>query len=311
MFDISKLTAYINDNNQQLFSKACLDFRSIGVKGIGSMRIEPDVKTTKRIHSLDQQIFIQPAAAGQFQSSGNTILAEVDLSTVKIMANSGLYIESLNDTFLQNSLRAGYNDTMPKNIENQYTQLLIDKIHEQFEYMVWSNSPATSVAPAGLIYQMSGDTKVNKINWKPDTGTTLSEWVARLGQLRSSLPNPIQREKDLVTFCSINQFYNFNTAAVIAGNYNIGENVLGKNLNNGLDPILIPGTNMHLVAVPGMPDGNLVSGLWSNFIYACDLENEPWKLTSWYSNDFREFRTSLYHKLGFFYLFPEYIAMTY
>ena len=158
---------------------------------------------------------------------------------------------------------------------------------------------------------MSGDTLVTKINFAPHTGTTQSQWIQGLGQVRASLPGAIQNEKDLVCFCSINQYYNFITANVIGNNFNIGEGLLGKNLNDGLTPIKVPGTSMWLVAVPGMSDSNMVATLWSNLIYAFDMEDEVVKnLTSWYSNDFRSFRTSIYHKLGFFYLYPEYIAMT-
>lgn len=67
-FNLSNLTSYVNDNAQDLFTKAVLDFRSVGIKGIGSMRMEPDVKSTKRIHTLDQDVIIQAAASGAFTS---------------------------------------------------------------------------------------------------------------------------------------------------------------------------------------------------------------------------------------------------
>ena len=121
-FQLNTLTQYVNDNSQTLYTKAVLDFRSVGIKGIGSMRMEPDVKSTKRIHTLDQDVVIQPAASGQFVSSGNTNLAQVDLSVTKIMINNELYVEQLSDYFLQLSLKAGYNDTLPKAVEEIYVK---------------------------------------------------------------------------------------------------------------------------------------------------------------------------------------------
>lgn len=304
---LDKLTAYVNDNEQTLFTKAALDFRAIGIKGIGGMRIEPDVPTTKNIHKILQEVYVQPEAEGDFVSSGKTIYDVVPISTTRLMMNIDIYVNKLKDYFTQLSLKAGYNETLPTEMLQIYEKNLVDQAHEKFQYMAFSNTAASTYAPSGLIYQASGNTSVTKVDFKATSGTTFTEWTYGLGKIRSSVHEYAQRQPDFACFCSLNQFNNYILSAIVDKNPIVNQVIAN---NDGLSSIKVQGTNMWLVPQPGFSDSYFLASPWSNLGYAYDNTDQIMpRLKSWYSDDKRLFRTSLTHSLGFFIVEPEYCAL--
>lgn len=71
----------------------------------------------------------------------------------------------------------------------------------------------------------------------------------------------------------------------------------GKPLN---DEIVIPGTNVKLIAVNGLNGTNkMIAGqLDRNFFYGCDMMNDEEKFEFWYSQDNREFRLAIEFNVG-------------
>lgn len=82
----------------------------------------------------------------------------------------------------------------------------------------------------------------------------------------------------------------------------------GKPMDN---EIMIPGTNVKLIAVNGLNGtGKMVAGqLDKNFFYGCDLMNDEEKFEFWYSQDNREFRLAIEFNAGVQVAFPNEVVL--
>jgi hypothetical protein len=82
----------------------------------------------------------------------------------------------------------------------------------------------------------------------------------------------------------------------------------GKALN---DEIVIPGTNVKLIAVNGLNGTKkMIAGqLDRNFFYGCDMMNDQEKFEFWYSQDNREFRLAIEFNAGVQVAFPNYVVL--
>ena len=82
----------------------------------------------------------------------------------------------------------------------------------------------------------------------------------------------------------------------------------GKPMDN---EIMIPGTNVKLIAVNGLNGtGKMVAGqLDKNFFYGCDLMNDEEKFEFWYSQDNREFLLAIEFNAGVQVAFPNEVVL--
>lgn len=82
----------------------------------------------------------------------------------------------------------------------------------------------------------------------------------------------------------------------------------GKPMDN---EIVIPGTNVRLIAVNGLNGTNkMIAGqLDKNFFYGCDMLNDEEKFEFWYSQDNREFRLAIEFNAGVQVAFPDEVVL--
>lgn len=82
----------------------------------------------------------------------------------------------------------------------------------------------------------------------------------------------------------------------------------GKPMDN---EIMIPGTNVRLIAVNGLNGTNkMIAGqLDKNFFYGCDMLNDEEKFEFWYSQDNREFRLAIEFNAGVQVAFPDEVVL--
>ena len=71
---------------------------------------------------------------------------------------------------------------------------------------------------------------------------------------------------------------------------------------------MLPGTNVRVIAVPGMADDKAVAGRLSNFFYGTDLESDMETFDLWYSKDNREFRIDVSFIAGVQIAYPSEVA---
>ena len=297
-FNVGALTQWVNDNSQELLTKAVLQAETIPY-----VTVIPGIKYKERLKYLATDALIQQGGCG-FTGSGTTTLDEKDILVTSLKVTEELCPEDLNSYSLQLSMKPGYNTNIP--FEALYAEQKVKEIQKGIEIMIWGNQAASATAFAGFQNLLNADGDVHdytSFTWC-STGNTASDFLGAIYAMINLLPAEIQGFDDLHLFVGHEVFRKITQALVIANLYHID-----LTSNNGLTPFMFPGTNVKLVPLNGL-NGTCVTCLTpaSNLIYATDLQSEEDKLKVWWSEDYQIVRMVCNWKSGVSYYFGDYIV---
>jgi hypothetical protein len=131
------------------------------------------------------------------------------------------------------------------------------------------------------------------------TSITTSNIEGLIDDMYNALPADIADADDLVLFVGIDTFKKYTTALREANLFHYAADSAGME-------IVIPATNMKLIAVGGLNGTNrMFAGRLSNFFVGTDLANEEEDYRFWYSQDNDEVRFRATMKYGVQVAFPD------
>ena len=298
-FNVGALTQWVNDNSQELLTKAVLQAETIPY-----ITVIPGVKYKERLKYLATDALFQQGGCG-FTASGTTTLTEKDLLVTTLKITEELCPEDLNSYSLQLSMKPGYNTNIP--FEALYAEQKVKEIQKGIELMIWANTVASSTNCSGFLYLMNNDADVHDLTFAwCSTGNTASNYLAAIYAMQNALPAEIQSFDDLTLFVGHEVFRMIVQSLIIANLYHVD-----VTNNNGFTSFIFPGTNIKIVPVNGL-NGTCDAVLTpaSNLIYVTDLESEEDKLKVWWSEDYQIVRTVCNWKSGVSYYFGDYIVLS-
>ena len=294
-FSFDSMTAYVEENRADLISKAILGAKTLGL----GVDIRTGIKSSEKIPVLESTVPFQ-AAACSFTSSGTTTFSQVSIATVGIQFAEQLCLNDLNTYFTQKYLPAGANiDSL--SIAQQIIDRKIAQVAKNVEQMIWQGK--TTYTNSSVLKQMNGwlstiDTAGTAV---AATASTLNSTnvLTIFDDVYAKVPAAAIANEPIVAFCGYDTFRIL--AAKITSTYGIyGSQYTTDNVWNNWE-LMYPGTNMKVVAVPGMNNDNavdtgvlptavknrIIATYASNLVYGTDLQSDTDNMEAWWSKDDR------------------------
>ncbi len=296
-FSFDAMTAYVEENRADLITKAILGGVTLG-KGVD---IRTGIKSSEKIPVIESTVPFQ-AEACSFTSSGTTTFSQINIATVGINFAEQFCLKDLNTYFTQKYLPAGAN-----NDSLTIAQTIIDRklaqVARNVENMIWAGK--TTYTNSTVLKQMNGwlatiDTAGTAVAATPST-LNATNVLTIFDDVYAKVPAAALVNEPVVAFCGLDTFRTL--AAKITSTYGIyGSQYNTDNVWNNWE-MMYPGTNMKVIAVPGLSDATVDTGsipsavrnriiatYASNLVFGTDLQSDLENIEAWYSKDDRVWR---------------------
>lgn len=298
-FDQSTLIAYVEENKAELLTKAILGGVTLG-QGVD---IRTGIKSTEKIPVLETTVPFQAGSSCGFTTSGTTTVSQISIAVSPIMIAEELCLKDLNAYFTQKDLPAGSNN-QTTSLEADIINRKVAQIAKNVEQMIWQGK--TTYTNSTVLKQINGwlatiDTAGTAVAATPSTMNSTNV-LTIFDNIYASIPAAAIANETVVAFCGMDTFRTL--AAKITSTYGI----YGSNYNTdgvwGRWTLMYPGTNMKVIAVPGLNNDNavdtgvlptavknrVIATYASNLIFGTDLQSDLGSLETWYSKDDRKLK---------------------
>ena len=249
-FSLGTMTAYIEENKAELITKAIL-----GAKTMGLVDVRNGIKSKERIPVLESTTPWQAGTSCGFSTSGTTTISQITLETTPIQVMEELCLNELEQYFTQKWLPAGANNDSTS-LEGQIINRKIAQIANQVERALWQGKTT-----------YTNDTVLKAINGFISTIDTAGTAVAATQQasiststvrgifedIYSKIPAAAAWGEEVVAFCGMDTFKLLTLKLTTDDLYHYTTDAAANRWE-----IVYPGTNMRIIAVPGMNNDNSV-----------------------------------------------------
>lgn len=312
-FDVSALTNYTKENEQLLVTSSVFNAKTqkkISAQG----NVMTGVKSSEQINRIDTDAVFQAGGTCGFNASGTTAITQRAVTIGKFKVNEALCPKTLESKYTQKALQIGSrNETIP--FEQEYTDKKSARIAAQLETALWQGDTASGTANLarfdGLIKLI--DAASNEILSNTDvytvggpiaaaTGITQDNVIDIVDGVFKALPIAILDKDDTEIVCGWDTFRKYVLALR-------EKNLYHYSADNKDGELVIPGTNIKLVALNGLNGTNRVFGLrWSNVFLGVDMLNEEEKWEIFFAKEADEVRFVAEWKMGVNVAFPDEIV---
>lgn len=305
-FSLGTMTAYVEENKADLITKAILGAKTLGL----GVDIRTGIKSSAKIPVLESTVPFQ-ASSCAFNSSGTTTINQVSIAVTDIMFQESFCLNDLNQYYTQKYLPAGsINESF--SIAQNIIDRKLAQVARNVEQMIWQGK--TTYGNSTVLKQINGwlstiDTAGTAV---AATASTLNSTnvLTIFDDVYAKVPAAAIANEPIVAFCGYDTFRIL--AAKITSTYGIyGSQYTTDNVWNNWE-LMYPGTNMKVVAVPGMNNDNpvdtgslptavrnrIIATYASNLVYGTDLQSDTDNIEAWYSQDNRVWRLHGQFKAG-------------
>jgi hypothetical protein len=319
-FLVTGLTAYVEQNEQQLVSQSLFEARTQQLI-VSEGNVMTGVKGSETVNRMDTDVFFQDDSSCGFAASGTTEFTQRTLTVGKIKTQEILCPKDLEGKYLQKALPAGSNyDTMA--FAQEYTNLKTGKIAEALEVAIWQATGSGYGGTNGLLNKFKGikqlitDASTTPVNANvtgfygsgaPITGIdTADKAKAAVLAVVKALPAKIKGKSDVRIFCG------WDTFDLLIAKYvdlNLFHYNLGSDKNDPNTEFIVPGTSYKVIPVHGLTDTNAIYAFrMSNIFLGVDLQGEEERFEMWYSQDDRNVKFHASLKIGVQFAFMDEIV---
>lgn len=321
-FSLTGLTNYVNQNTLPLMTKAVF-----GAKSIAMANKMVGLKSTSAINIMDTTAAFAYGVSCAFSNNGTTTFSQRNIAVKHLKVHESLCPQALEQTWLQHHLPQGsLYQAIP--FEEAYANQKVAMIGRQLESISWVGDSTSIDGWKDAIDAVTGGTEgvtdpinanalaytgnasaITKAQFITNaTGTTSRRTV--LQAIERAIPTDILGSDDVVVFCGWDVFRLFRQDIVASNYFNLS---YYEGMQSG--EMVIPGSNIKLVAVPGLNEGiggntsySIYAMRTSNLVFGTDLLNEQEKFEIFYAKEAMEVRFICEFKAGFQVAFPEQIV---
>jgi len=300
-FSLGTLTAYTDQERLPLITKAVFSARTAALftKQVG-------IKSAAALNLMDTDAALQSGTACGWNvagaASGTTTFTQRNITVAAMKIQEALCPRSLEQYWMQSQLTQGSNyDGVP--FEQAYAEQKALRIAEALENAIWSGS--TLVTGLLTILNAASGSTVSG-NTAAVSSITTGNAIQVFDNIYNQIPQAILTRNDLVIFCGWNVFRTL--IGALKANTGVMYNQVDlQGLADG--DIIYPGTNVRVVAVPGLLNYNrLVCSYLGNFFYGTDLLSDEENFELWYSKDNDEVRFQAAFKVGVQVAYPDLVV---
>lgn len=302
--NLAGLANYVKENEQQLATSLVFKPKTAQlIEGAGNVMV--GVKSSETINVMETDAVFQAGGTCGFNASGTTTFTQRTVTPGKIKVNESICPKTFEAKYTQKALRAGSSyDYMP--FADEFAAKKIEIIGKQLETALWQGDTASGdanlnkfngllklIAPAGV--PVSG-----VIDGNPGNIATLSTStiIGVVDEIYTLIPASIVANGDVVIFAGMDAFRMYTVALKEA-------NLFHYAAESSDFELVIPGTNVRLIAVNGLNGTDkLVATRLSNLYLGVDLLNEEERFELFYAKEADEMRFVAEFKMGVNYAFP-------
>lgn len=302
---VAPLTTYTEQQRLPLITKAVFSARSAALftKQVG-------IKSAAALNLMDTDAAIAGGDTCGWTSSGTTTFTQRNITVGRMKIQEELCPRSLEQYWMQSQLTAGSNyDSVP--FEQAFTEQKALRIAEALETAIWQGNAYFSGINQ-LLNAASGSTvlaNASSTTWTPvsaSVGITDTNIISIFDKVYNDIPQAILTRNDLVIFCGWNNF------RTLIGAFKKQAGVMYNQVDlQGMadGDIVYPGTNVRVVAVPGLTGTNrIVCTYLGNLFVGTDLLSDEEQFSIWHSRDNDSIRYQAAFKLGTNFAYPDFMV---
>ena len=301
-FSLASLTAYTDQERLPLITKAVFSARtaSLFTKQVG-------IKSAATLNLMDTDAAFQSGTACGWNvagaASGTTTFSQRTITVAPLKIQEALCPRSLEQYWMQTQLTQGSTyDGVP--FEQAYAEQKALRIAEALENAIWSGS--TLVTGLLTILNAASGSTVSGNTAAISGSITTTNVISIFDNIYNRIPQAILTRNDLVIFCG------WDTFRTLIGAFKSNTGVMYNQVDlQGLadGDIIYPGTNVRVVAVPGLLGYNrLVCSYLGNFFYGTDLLSDEERFELFWSRDNDEVRFQCALKVGVNVAYPDLVV---
>lgn len=283
---VSSLPEYVEQRREELIAKSVM-----GAKTLDYINLQTGVKGPTALNLIDFDITLQDDSCG-WNEAGTSTLTQRIIDAKPFRVNMAVCDKNLYGTWAQYQVKVAAGKVasdLP--FEQDFVNGVLNGIQERVEELIWQGDASNAGEFDGFLTILGNATSA--------TGTTK---MALVSEAYAALPCEVAGKSDVVIFVSCATFRAWMQELVAANLYHYNPG------NEGAMEYMLPGTNVRVIAVPGMADDKAVAGRLSNFFYGTDLESDMETFDLWYSKDNREFRIDVSFIAGVQIAYPSEVA---
>jgi len=297
-FSLGTLTAYTEQQRLPLITKAVFSARTAALftKQVG-------VKSAAALNLMDTDAALAAGTSCGWTAAGTTTFSQRNVTVAPMKVQEALCPRSLEQYWMQSQLTAGSTyDGVP--FEQAFSEQKALRIAEALENAIWSGS--TLVTGMLTILNAASGSTVSGNTAAISGAITTANAIQIFDNIYTRIPQAILTRNDLVIFCGWDTFRTL--IGALKANTGVMYNQVDlQGLADG--DIIYPGTNVRVVAVPGLLGYNrLVCSYLGNFVYATDLLSDEENFSLWYSQDNDEVRFQAAFKVGVQVAYPDLVV---
>jgi hypothetical protein len=295
-YDVSDLSNYTKEQEAALVTKSLFGGKTASLIQSGGI-VLTGVKSSEKIPILDTDVVFQTGGTCGFNSQGTTTLTDRSVEVGKIKVNESLCEKTLEAKATQKKLQLG-SEYESLAFEADYANLKAGKTAEALETADWKGDKASGNANLnkydGFIKIIDATGAAIDGNVSAANSITKANALSIFLDFVDAIPAAILDKDDFRVFTGWDTFRKLlrNITDLNLFHYSVDQSLASGE-------IIIPGTNVRVIAVHGLDNTSRIFGLrLSNMVLATDLENEEEKFEIFFAKEADEIRYKSEFKRG-------------
>ena len=295
-FDTDNLTAYVNQTNLELFTKAVF---SNATSQYLSGQVQSGIKFKEQINYMDVDVTLRAKEGCGLTSSGDVIFDKKEIQVYPFYDQKTFCPSDLETFYTQQYLPQGSTyENMP--IEAAFAEYYSAKVAAAVEVLLWQGATGGASGVIGfnqIIDNTSGVINGNPTSINTGTGITTGNILGIFDGMVDLIPSSLAGQTDLEFVCGWDTFRKLLQAYFTLNNFHYGATEEGSPYATG--SIIIPSFGLRVTALHGLTGTNRIHlAQKSNYVIGTDAPNEYESLDVFYERKDNTIIARLIAKLG-------------
>ena len=295
----NSLPAYVEENRLPLIHNAVL-----GARTAAHFNLITGVKGDSALNLLETNVQFGDGSTCGWNEAGSSTLSQRILKPGYLKVNMSFCEKQLLKTWANYTVKiAAGQKTLP--FEQDFMEGVSRDISQKLEVALWKGDKASSDANLnkfdGMIKIADAATLAETVTFaKGDTVTSI------ISKIYNAIPTKAYNKGEVVVYMGADNYRKYIQELIANGNL-----VITTGVNDVAMPesVLIPGTNVRVIYVPGLDGTNRYFASYKdNFVYGVDMTGDEEKYDLWYSQDNREHRLAVEFVAGVQIAFPDMVV---
>lgn len=295
-FDTDNLTAYVDQTNLELFTKAVF---SNATSQYLSGQVQSGIKYKEQINYMDVDVTLRAKSGCGLTSSGDVIFDKKEIQVYPFYDQKTFCPSDLETFYTQQFLPQGSTyENMP--IEQAFAEYYSAKVAAAVEVLLWQGVTGGASGVIGfnqVIDATSGVINGNPTSITTGTGITTGNVIGIFNGMVDLIPSALAGQTDLEFVCGWDTFRKLLQAYFTLNNFHYGATEEASPYATG--SIIIPSFGLRVTALHGLTGTNRIHlTRKSNYVIGTDAPNEYESLDVFYERKDNTIIARLIAKLG-------------